>query len=110
MEDLKQESAKNQESNQKFLSEAFDQLQKIASVLREMGFDVADGLITLNRLKDPTSEMGFPIVRDGVDGIRASYTNRRGLVIWFTNGFEDPNNPKRQEVMQRLKKEGLWNP
>lgn len=108
MEKSELESVKSNESEQKLL-DAFDRLQKVAHILREMGFKVIDDLITLDTLKDPTSMAGFPIVRDGVDGIRASYTNRRGLIIWFTNGFEDPDDPKRQEVTQRLKKEGLGN-
>lgn len=105
-ENHKSESVKSNKSEQKLL-EAFDRLQQIADILGEMGFHVVNSMITLGRLKDPTSEMGFPIVRDGIDGIRASYTKRQGLVIWFTNGFGDPNNQKRQEVEQRLKKEGL---
>ena len=106
IENHKSEFVKSNESEQKIL-EAFNRLQKIAHILGEMGFQVLNSMITLDRLKDPTSEMGFPMVRDGVDGIRASYTKRQGLVIWFTNGFQDPDNPKRQEVEQRLKKEGL---
>ena len=103
------ESVKGNESEQKLL-ESFNRLRQIANILREMGFKVIDTMITLDRLKDPTSIAGFPIVRDGADGIRASYTKRRGLIIWFTNGFEDLDNQKRQEVQQRLRKEGLWNP
>lgn len=108
MENQKSESVKGKESDQKLL-EAFDRLQQVVGILKEMGFEVVNRAIALDRLKNPTSEFGFPIVRDGRDGIRASYTNRRGLVIWFTNGFEDPANQKRQEVEQRLKKEGLDN-
>ena len=62
----------------------------------------------MERLKDPTAEMGFPVVRDGVDGIRVSYSKRRGLIVWFTNGFEDPEDPKRKEVTEKLKKAGLF--
>mgnify|MGYP001598687284 FL=1 len=101
-----QESSKSQEEPQKIM-EAFDRLQKVSVILKEMGFRVIDRLITLDALKSPTSEAGFPIVRDGRDGIRALYTKRKGLVILFTNGFEDPANQKRQEVTQRLNKEGL---
>ncbi len=89
------------------LQEDFNRLQNIAEVLRGMGLRVIDRFITINSLQDPSSEMGFPIVRDRADGIRASYTKREGLIIWFTNGFEDLKDPKRQEVERRLKEAGL---
>jgi hypothetical protein len=72
IENHKSEFAKSNESEQKLL-EGFNRLQRVANILREMGFQVINNMITLEKLKDPTSEMGFPIVRDG---IRASYTNR----------------------------------
>ena len=89
------------------LREDFARLQDIAEVLREMGLRVIDSNVTIDRLKNPTSEMGFPIVRDGADGIRASYSKREGLKIWFTNGFENPANPRRQEAEAKLRKMGL---
>ena len=106
METFESKSQSGQESEQKFLEE-FDRLKNIAEVLGEMGLRVIDSNVTIDRLKDPTSEMGFPIVRDGADGIRASYTKRGGLQIWFTNGFADPANPRRQEIENRLKEAGL---
>ncbi len=72
-----------------------------------MGLQVIDNSITVDRLQNPTSEMGFPIAKDGFYGIRASYLKREGLKIWFTNGFEDLKYPKRQEVEKRLKDAGL---
>jgi hypothetical protein len=82
----------------------FERLQKIVEVLRGMGFKVTDRLIRLDILRD--GEAGFPIVSDGLDGIRASYTNN-GLEIWFTNGFEHADNPRRQEVESKLREFGL---
>jgi len=41
----------------------------------------------------------LPLVRDGFDGIRADYQKRNdNLQIWFTNGFQDPNNEKRKLI------------
>ena len=85
----------------------FEGLKKMIKVIGEMGFQVIERPTTPDILEDPTSEAGFPLVHDGVDGIRASYTKDRGLVIWFTNTFEDPQNSQRQEVVQRLREEGL---
>ena len=84
----------------------FERLQNITKVLEEMGFQVIEHP-TPDILENPTSEAGFPIVRDGLDGIRASYTKDRGLVIWFANSFEDRDNPRRKEVVERLNEEGL---
>ena len=86
------------------ISEALDQLRYAADILREIGLEVIDRFITEDNL---ASEMSFPIVRDGLDGIRAKYSKRRGLKFWFTNGFEDPDDPKRQEIERRLEEAGL---
>jgi len=87
----------------------FERLQAIAHTLKEMGFDVQDRFISLDMLKNPTAIAGFPLVSDGANAIRVSYEKERGLVIWFTNGLEDPDDPRRQEVVKRLQQEGLYN-
>lgn len=97
-----------QESDPEQLQQDFERLTQIAQILKESGLHVLDRSISMERLKDPTAEMGFPVVRDGVDGIRVSYSKRRGLIVWFTNGFEDPEYPKRKEVTEKLKKAGLF--
>ena len=89
------------------LQDDFGRLRNIAEILKGMGLQVIDQSITLDKFRDPAAEMGFPIVRNGANGIRASYSKREGLKIWFTNGFEDPENPKRKEIEERLKEEGL---
>ena len=86
-----------------------ERLQAIAHILKEMGFDVQDRFISLGMLKKPTAIAGFPIVSDGLGAIRVSYEKERGLVIWFTNGLEDPDDPRREEVVKRLQQEGLYN-
>lgn len=96
-----------QESEPPKIQEDFVRLQNIVEILREMGFRVVNELINIDTLQSPSSEMGFPIVRDGLDGIRVSYSKRRGLRVWFTNGFENPENPRRQEVEKRLREAGL---
>lgn len=87
--------------------EELHRLQDVADILSVAGLQVIDRFITSDKLYDSTAEMGFPIVMDGAQGIRASYSKRDGLKIWFTNGFEDPNNPKRQEVERKLKEAKL---
>lgn len=91
---------------EKFQKE-FARLQDVARVLRELGLRVIDRAITPERLNDPATAMGFPIVRDGGDGIRASYSRREGLRIWFANVFSDPANLRRQEVESALRGSGL---
>ena len=87
--------------------QALERLQKIAEILKEMKLNVIDRAVTLERLLDATAEIGFPIVREGSNGVRASYSKRDGLRIWFTNGFDDPSNLTRQEITKKLKAAGL---
>ncbi len=96
----------NQEfkSDQEQIKQSFKKLQKIAEVLGEMGFKVIDNVVNIDILIE---NRPFSLVRDGIDGIRATYEKGR-LLVWFTNKFEDPDNPRRQEVVARLKQEGLW--
>ena len=98
------EKPKNESSEQFSVSKAFNQLQRAADIMREMGLKVIDRFITKDRL---VNDMPFPIVRDGANGIRATYSKQIGLKIWFTNGFENPNDPKRYEIEKRLKEAGL---
>lgn len=101
---MKKSESQSKTPEQAAISEALDQLKRAVDILREMGLEVIDRFVTEERLK---SEMPFPIVRDGLDGIRAVYSRRSGLKIWFTNGFENPNDPKREKIEQRLKEAGL---
>jgi hypothetical protein len=57
------------------LQESFGKLQRICEVLAELGMKVRNDLVTVDQLKRPTATMGFPIVSDGLDGIRASYSS-----------------------------------
>ncbi|BFT94770.1 MAG: hypothetical protein MNSN_07100 [Minisyncoccus archaeiphilus] len=92
----------NQEMN-----ESMEKLRDILAVLRELNFRVLNEDMLLESLKEETAKAGFPIVRDGVDGIRVSYSEGNGLRIYFTNGFMDDNHPRRLEVEAKLKEEGL---
>ncbi|MEK7066953.1 MAG: hypothetical protein AAB949_01090 [Patescibacteria group bacterium] len=87
--------------------ENFNRLQKIAECLRELGLKVVDQNISEESLKSLTAKLGFPIARDGLDGIRASYSKTNGLKIWFTNGFENPSDPERQRIARELDERGL---
>ena len=97
------------QKSQERVAADFERLQRIVEVLREMGLHPTDHLISEDILRNPTSEAGFPLVSDGLNGIRASYKKDQGLVIWFTNSFENPDDLRRQEVVKRLQQEGLYN-
>ncbi len=96
-----------EKTKEQLLYEALEKLQRTAEILRDLGFDVIDRFINIDTLSRPTAEAGFPVVNDGAQGIRVSYSQRRGFRIWFTNGFENPDSPRRQEVEERLRAEGL---
>jgi hypothetical protein len=90
-------------------SKAFEDLQKIAAILTEMGLRVRNYISDPNIIKEDWKRgTTVPVAADGCDGIRASRNEENnGFVISFTNGFEDYNNPQRQEVTTRLKEAGF---
>ena len=58
-----------------------EDLPKIQKFLQDIGLEVMP-----YDLNDPTNIAGNPLVRDGLNGIRASYNKRRNeLKIWFTS-------------------------
>lgn len=45
-----------------------------------------------------------PLVSDGLCGVRISYNRRLGrLKVWFTNGFENPEEPTRKKIEEWIK-------
>jgi hypothetical protein len=73
-----------------------EDLPKIMDFLKSLG------LTTMNYdLDNEMNQYGNPLVRDGLNGIRANYDNRRNrnrLTVWFTNNFESKDNEIRQQV------------
>lgn len=111
MEKIEPKSSEYKNLEAEKIQRDFERLKKIASILKEMGLRVIERSINPSYLRE-SMEMGgvaFPIVRDGIDGIRASYSKREGLKISFTNGFVDLDNlrRKREIIEQKLKEEGL---
>ena len=80
----------------KFIS--LESLVKVFSFIKEIeGMRVIDSNIPS---VEPKSQMAsVPIVRNGADGIRFDFNPKRGFVIWFTNGYENPND----EVVVKIK-------
>jgi hypothetical protein len=60
------------------------------------------GLTTMEYdLENEMNQYGNPLVRDGLNGIRATYDNRRNrdrLSVFFTNNFETKDNEIRKAV------------
>lgn len=88
--------------------EAYQQLQGILIVLSESGFNVPEFCYTEETVKeDWEKKYDFPIARDGLDGIRVTRTLDGGFRVWFTNGFERPDNPRRREITEKLRAKGF---
>ncbi len=97
------------ESDEKIKGE-FERLLKIHAILKEMGFKIWEYASTFENFKEEWDKRtAFPLVWEGGNGIRVSPDRWKGLVVWFTNSFEDPENPVRLKVKERLTVEGLWN-
>lgn len=76
-----------------------EQLPKVLDFLRSLGMKIA--INDIERANQYLLDVGesLPLVRDGLDGIRASYYKRKNILsVWFTNGFEDPNDEKRKII------------
>lgn len=109
MQKMSERLPRNFESEESIKSE-FERLVKIYSILTEMGFKVWEYAGAFEGFKQCWDDgMAFPLVWDESNGIRASINTDRGLVIWFTNGLEEADNPKRIAVVEKLKAENLWN-
>jgi hypothetical protein len=69
-------------------------LPKIQDFLESLGLSLMP-----YDLDDETNIVGNPLVRDGLNGIRATYDKWDDeLTVWFTNNYEDPNNETRKRV------------
>ena len=91
--------------NEKY-EEDFKQLRKVLDIIKSIGLTptgYSDEII------QNQWDMGntFPIVREGADGIRVTRSRRGGITVSFTNGFENPKDPKRMEVTEELRKSGI---
>lgn len=106
------ESLNLEKQNRIPFEKAFSELQEIASILSNMGLDVREYIYDENPItgikRDWEGNIPFPLVSDGLDGIRASSDKKSGhFRIWFTNGFEYRDNPKRIEITKNLKEAGF---
>ena len=69
-------------------------LPKIQEYLKSIGLE-----LTPYDLDNKTNIVGNPLVRDGLNGVRATYNKRRDILsVWFTNNFESQDNEIRQKV------------
>jgi hypothetical protein len=71
-------------------------LPEVIDFLKTLNLDIA--VHDMENAKQYLLDVGhsLPLVRDGLDGIRASYDKRRDdLSVWFTNGFDNKNNETR---------------
>jgi hypothetical protein len=97
------EFSNNVEQNEK-PKLGLEQLPKVVEYLQSLGLRSAIHDIEDAKQYLQTFGHSLPLVRDGVDGIRADYDKRRDeLKIWFTNGYEDPENEQRQEIKNWIK-------
>lgn len=88
--------------------QAFRQLREILDILEENGFTVPEYCYSPKKIKQNWQEKNpFPIARDGLDGIRAKLMPNGKFRVFFTNGFEDPEDPKRVEITKILKEKGF---
>lgn len=91
--------------NEKYTQD-YQQLMEIFNLLKSCGLTIpqySDEIIQEQWDYGNT----FPIANEGAQGIRISRRRRGGLTVSFTNGFENPKNPKRIEITERLREKGF---
>jgi len=88
--------------------QAFQQLQGILDMLEKNGFTVPKYCYSPEKIKQNwQNKYAFPIAREGLDGIRAKRMPDGNFRVFFTNGFEDPENSERVEITKKLKEKGF---
>jgi hypothetical protein len=81
-----------------------EQLPVVVEYLQSLGLRSAVRDIEYAKQYLQTVGHSLPLVRDGMDGIRADYDEDGDhLKIWFTNGYESSNNEQRNEIERWLK-------
>jgi hypothetical protein len=100
---------------------ALDKLLIIAKILEDeiQGFKPAYGSINLDVITSPVASSGIPFDNYGMGDIRWSFSKGRNwktgepvgiLKVWFTNGYEDRQNPTRVAITAKLRDAGLMKP
>ena len=82
------------------LGRDWDKLQQLLEYLTSLGLKTRN--LSRDYFDNFTVRQGMPTPLAGLggDGIRISYDRRRGLLLWFTNEFEDPDDETRKKVKE----------
>lgn len=108
MEEILPPNPEINENETKF-QEAYQELQQIISILKENDFTIPEYCFSEDTIREYwDKKFPFPIVREGVDGIRVSPRREGGFNIWFTNGFENPDNSERIKITKIFREQGYY--
>jgi hypothetical protein len=82
---------------------SLDDLPKVVEFLRSIGLQPWQYFehASMEQIKDELRNQGntIPLVMEGTNGIRASYEAYEDrFAVWFTNGFDDPQNETRRKI------------
>ncbi|HNX10975.1 MAG TPA: hypothetical protein PKI61_02440 [bacterium] len=103
----------NKENKKNSLEDVWDLLEEFKDSLKQLGLDVTERLFCREYFFDDRAKSGIPVVSDGLDGARVSFNKKsfekhgieiegfRTLNLWFTNGFEKPENKIRQKIQAK---------
>ena len=98
-----------------FFEKAYAKVLQVANILKQMGYTLCESLLDHDKMHDSFIRKNpFPLIREGANGIRCSINfvhftdpGYGELIVWYTNGFEGEDNPKRLAVQEKLVAEGL---
>lgn len=84
----------------------YEKLKEILVIIKEAGLTPTN--YSIDAIKQDWDESSpFPIAEEGANGIRLIRQPEEGLIITFTNGFENPKNATRVNITQKLREKGF---
>lgn len=96
------------EQKTRSFEEGYKQLQIALDIIQTLNLTVPNYCHQPETIqKNWKAHTPFPIAREGVDGIRATFKRDGSLRIFFTNGFDNPEDPKRKTLAEKLRSEGF---
>lgn len=86
----------------------YQQLREILKIIEELGLTpIQYSAESIQEQWGDSTGSTIPIANEGAQGIRITRWRKGGLTVSFTNGFEDPKDPKRVEITTKLLEKGF---
>ena len=86
----------------------FQDLQEIIKILKEEGLSITHYCQSEKIVQTQwDTNSTFLIANEGAKAVKITRWPQGGLTVSFTNGFDDPNDPKRIRITAKLREKGF---